>query len=239
MTAIVAAFHPDSGFIIASDGRRLDGLTKKIVSDCAQKVYEIGHPECRLLFGWAGATSVPTLICGPFDFAASMLSVIKDMERLTYASWDAFVGEIRCGLYGELVGCAAGLRLFSENPDLNECFASCLLLGYFQGEPVQATIRFSHDAGTLRFPDIVDLGHLGNETEFRHFCGDEPLFNEMVKTVPNSLGESVDLASRYIAECAVRSQEYGGKTQILKLPHLFNYPKTPKRIPSITPRRLI
>jgi hypothetical protein len=230
MTVLLSAFVPDSGFIIAADGRRLDAQTKVLITDTAQKIYSGDHPDCTLVFGWVGATATDTPLCGHFDFAQQTLAFLSDKRDSRYKSWDEFVTSLSTCVYASLIICAGGKQVYKQNIPSDPTIVAVRLAGYFHGKPAQATVRFSHENGRLNLPSIYQLSDLRDvrEPEIFPFSGDHGLLNETISECPQTLAETTEVIRNYIADCAAKNAEYGGHTHIGFLtPDGFNWDTEP------------
>ena len=219
MTVIVYAFIPDSGFMLAADGRRRDGITKEIVSDCAQKIYSATHADCALAFAWCSSTVLGTPL-GSFDFAKQTIAFLRDKAEIRYDSWCEFVGGLVTGLYGSLILCARGTQIYPIGSQNEQVIAGVILLGYFHGHACQAVVKFWHENGTLRKPLIQELRVLEDKPYFderRPEIGSltaESFFKEKVTACPDTLPDAIKTAEMYIKACAEKSPDYGGRTHI-------------------------
>ncbi|MGA3033652.1 MAG: hypothetical protein ABSD70_10225 [Terracidiphilus sp.] len=216
MTVIVSAFVPDSGFMIAADGRRLDARTNAILTDEAKKIYAGSHPECNLVFGWAGATATDTPLCGHFDFGQQSLDFLHDKKETQYKSWKDFVSALATGLRASLIICAGGPQVYRQNIPKEGVIAAARLVGYFQQKPVQSDVIFSHSQGWLRQPEIRHILDLTEERrpEISFFSGEIEIFERTVLECPATLAETAEIARKYIKDCAAENTRYGGCTHI-------------------------
>lgn len=215
MTVIVSAFVPGSGFLLAADGRRHDGQTGRTLSDETQKIFAGGHPDCKFMFAWAGATILRTPFNSDFDFAAQTLGFCRDVSGNRFKSWGEFVEALKQKIFGSLIFGFGGRQIYAGDIPQNDVIAATELMGYFHGKPVHAVIKFGHRFGVLIDPVLQELCELEDERrpEIANLTG-ETLFQEIVTNCPESLPGMVKVAEDYIRILSEKDSNYGGRTHI-------------------------
>jgi hypothetical protein len=58
MTAIVSTYVPGQGFAVGADSLRIDAKTGVVVTENARKIFLIEGHGLRLVYAWAGASSL-------------------------------------------------------------------------------------------------------------------------------------------------------------------------------------
>ena len=208
MTAIACAYTPE-GFVVGADGLRTDARTGQEVTNDAQKIFPISHPNFRGIHAWAGSSWLFSLDGCPFIFSEEVQHLMKDSSRVAIDSVSDYVMNLGSGIYQRLLtfNCGAVIRdtkLASKNE-----IARGLFVGYVGSRAWRVQISFPYQNGLLLPPVLAEICE--NPPNFCIFSGSALSWRDLQPHVsePQSLEEAAELVRTYIQFCADKRHEYG------------------------------
>ena len=196
MTAIVWAYGLD-GFIIAADGRRLDGDTREVACDVVQKIFSVKVDGLRLVYAWKGNAYLEAKKGPDIDFRTITDCIIQGLDIKNISTFAEVVEKFRDALFPisrmifeQMLG-----QLPSDKPILGVVF-----LAYFGGYPYFAEIEIWHDGNQILRPTVECHPATG---KFRIFSGSKMAHNEFGQCDTSScvLSHLAAEAKRYIEIC--------------------------------------
>jgi hypothetical protein len=163
MPTAVIAVHTPTGFVIAADGRSCRADDLSVITDTAQKVFEIKSPACALAFAVMGTAEIVAT-----DESGEKLNLVEELLRLSSLqnpqrskNLIGFMTRICCSINQSIRHMKDRGRIDAypdyapQEPGLRGTTISTVLVcGYFRGYPELVEARFFHDKQTLRDPDI-------------------------------------------------------------------------------------
>jgi hypothetical protein len=228
MTAIVSTYVSGLGFAVGADGLRLDAGKGTTVTENARKVFFIEGAGIRLIYAWAGMSS---LIFGhdqEFSFLDETALIGNAIAAHKPESIDSYTQQFGLEMQRRLrTFCLPGGRL-SNNPNAlpREEIAHVLLVGYYNGKPYRTGIRFLQKNLQLQAPFMDEL--IESPDNFDIFSGSDVILKQFEPiAAPESLQEAAELIRRYIQTCAENRCNYGDCATIGGRVHVATV--TPKR----------
>jgi hypothetical protein len=208
MTALVSVYTPE-GFVMGADGLRMDANGAD-VTDAAQKIFPIAHPNLIGHHAWAGTTSLLFLGKPQFNFSEESQDLMKELSNTPVTSLSDYVSRLGAALYQRLLASAGpvipNIRTATENVVVRGVFA-----GYVDGGAGRVQILFPHQNGVLSPPRLTEVSEAGALSGFCIVSGSKLIWNEMKSrgiSEPTSLVEAAHLIYSYIHLCADKRHEY-------------------------------
>jgi hypothetical protein len=226
MTAIVSTYVLEQGFVIGSDGLRIDANSQHPITNQAKKIFLIEADGVRLAYGWAGATRLLFGDGTHFDFIDESAKIADLMLVNRPESIEAFTDNFALEMCRQLrLRISLDGRL-SENASAlpKKEIAKVLFVGYYNGKPYRTGASFLHTASYLQAPyrhEIIEAP----TRDFNIFNGSADTWEEF-KTFaaqPESLEEASTLIRKYIQACIDNQDKYedckgiGGHIHIMSL----------------------
>jgi hypothetical protein len=194
-TAIVWAYIPE-GFVIAADGRRMDGA--KGYRDNIQKIFSVRAGKLRLVYAWSGATFFETTDkTAVIDMKEITDIILRSIDTSSVVVLSDFLRLFSNALYTILLSPIGAVLKTVEEKQMPQV----LLLGYFQGEPYTAEIFTRRKNSTILRPEIK-CRPMTNRIDV--FSGSKRVSEEFDRTPrsePSSLHEARFLIQEYITRC--------------------------------------
>lgn len=199
MTAIAAAWSPE-GFAVAADGRQIIESPQQVIDD-AQKIFATPFADrTGFAFAWFGAVSFLLNSGRRVDFGETTQCVMDELPEDAY--WDepeAYFGGIARRIFCELPT-DVGL---SSRPD-----ASVIFVGYLNGRPLCAEIKFPHDDTAFLPPILTKLEF--PPSYINVFAGSPTVATDMRRSgllsQPSDLSEAAEMVRRYAQTCVDNSR---------------------------------
>jgi hypothetical protein len=138
MSTAIARIYTQEGFVVAADGRKLNGRSGQIASDEVQKIFPLHHPFGDISCSIAGVAQFTSEL-GLFDFGVeagrAALAIAKREARSHYEYSELLASEISRSLEG-----FNPASLCSGTEQTTRLF----LDGYFSGLPVRSKIELTY-----------------------------------------------------------------------------------------------
>jgi hypothetical protein len=211
-TAVVCAYTSE-GFVIGTDGRRIDSQNGSVAEENVKKLFSINKSPSRMAFAWCGMTHIVTSV-GVLDFSEVTKDLLRDIE------WNDF-SECLTAFVGQL---SMALRRFEKKND--NFVARALFVAYFHSRPYVGEISVSRDDEGFLKVEIATIGS-PNEGGINVFSGCKKI---AVPNTPHCLEEAMDVVEEYIQSCIddPECEDIGGRIQMGTLtPEGFNWIRMP------------
>jgi hypothetical protein len=221
MTAIVSTYVPGQGFAVGADSLRIDAKTGVVVTENARKIFLIEGHGLRLVYAWAGASSLFLGDGQEFSFVDESANIGNAIATDKPESMGQYVGQFAARIHTRLRTICLPYGRLSDNPETlpRERIASDLLVGYYNGEPYRAEVSFSHRNLLLQEPTTDALCEAPDN--FAIFSGSDVILQQFQPMeAPESLEEAGELIRRYIQVCIDNRNKYadcatfGGRVQV-------------------------
>ena len=144
MPTVIARIYTHDGFVVAADGRKLNGLTRQIASEADQKIFPLLHRDGHLSCAFAGVVQI-TRDDGSlaFDFVIETLKAAKaitdEKARSLYHYSESLMERISAAF-------ATARHPKFHAPHVRDAQTNLLLDGFFDGRPKRTAITFYHEA---------------------------------------------------------------------------------------------
>lgn len=196
-TAIVRIYTHD-GFVVAADGRKMNGLTGAVAGDNEQKVFQVSHPSGSMCCAFAGnvqLTHKGTERVG-FDYRVETLRTAEALASIRAKSLFHYTSV----LAAELI---RSVRTFETNPYTGDDSTHIFIDGFFAGHPKRTKITIHGQDFDALEVSVQDL-YLGKVLGY----GSQPImdvlfgktekgqlssYREKCRTATN-LSEAIDVA---------------------------------------------
>jgi hypothetical protein len=221
MTAIVSTYVPGEGFVVGADGLRTDAQTRVTVTDKARKIFFIKGEGIRLIYAWAGATSLLGGCGLEFNILAESAVIGAHLAANKPESIDGFVQQFAVRMYKKLKTICLPNGQLSNNPAIfpSQTIARVLFVGYYDEKPYQTALRFSHKDAVLQSPFMEDL--IESPDDFNVFSGSAVVLEQLQPMeAPETLDDAAELIQKYLQTCIdnranyVDCSSFGGNVQI-------------------------
>jgi hypothetical protein len=209
MTAIVSIYVSGLGFAVGADGLRTDARTGATVAEDARKIFVIEGDGIRLIYAWAGASSLFLGDGREFSFLDESANIGNALAINKPESIEEYVRQFAVGMYSRLQALRLPDGRLSHSPDAfpREEIAHILFVGYYNGKPYRTGVRFSQSNSLLQSPFMDEL--IESPDNFDVFSGSEVILEQFQPmTTPESLQEAADLIRKYIQACIDSRSKY-------------------------------
>jgi hypothetical protein len=207
MTAIASAYTPE-GFVIGADGQRQSNNTGETISLTAQKIFPVRLGSFVGAYAWAGVAQIwyPDKT---FSFPLESQIAIRDIFDTPPTSPYEFVHRLIDRLYKRLIECNGSMIVVNPHSLPDAEIIRVLCVGYAdRTTPVRVQAVFSHTAGVLFHPNIIE--HVSAPNDFNIFSGSEKVWDGFKYSLarPLTLVEGSTAVREYIQTCINNADQY-------------------------------